>query len=86
MPPIDLSPDELNIVIDYARRKYRAERWPMSPELRPIREVLAKLEPRPEPAPEPRRSPATSAKLPPRRGLYGRKLWPGASKGAEPAA
>jgi hypothetical protein len=35
------------ILIDYARRKYAAERWPRSTELRAVREPIEKLEPMP---------------------------------------
>jgi hypothetical protein len=89
MPPLDLTPDELQILVGYARRKYRAERWPLAYDLRPLREVLAKLAPPPrKPAPEPQRSVSerSAPQMPPHRGMYGRKLWPGRSKRAEPAA
>jgi hypothetical protein len=52
-----LSPDDTQALIDYARRKYAEERWPLSPELRPIREVLEKLDPRPKPEPFPPKKP-----------------------------
>jgi hypothetical protein len=32
-----LSPDEMATLIDYARRKYAEERWPLAPELRRAR-------------------------------------------------
>jgi hypothetical protein len=36
-----------------ARRKYAEKRWPLSPELRPVREALAKLNPQPSSTPQP---------------------------------
>jgi hypothetical protein len=54
MPPIDLSPDELETLADYARKKYASERWPLSIELRPVREILDKVFPRRPPAPSPK--------------------------------
>jgi hypothetical protein len=41
--PTDLTPDEITTLIDYARRKFGEERWPLSPELRPIRLLLEQL-------------------------------------------
>jgi hypothetical protein len=52
MPP-DLTDDETQALIDYARRKFEEKRWPLSPALRPIREVLDKIDPKPEPEPKP---------------------------------
>jgi hypothetical protein len=52
MPP-DLTEDETRTLIDYARRKFAEERWPMSPGLRPIRAIMEKLDPKPEPQPLP---------------------------------
>lgn len=46
-----LSPEEMAILIDYARRKYAEERWPLSPELRAVREAIEKLRPKPPPLP-----------------------------------
>ncbi len=49
-----MPPDETRTLVDYARRKFADERWPLSPALRPVREALEKLdpaEPEPEPAP-----------------------------------
>jgi hypothetical protein len=46
MPEIELSP-EIAAIVDYARRKYAEERWPLSPAMRPLREALAKLDPQP---------------------------------------
>jgi hypothetical protein len=52
----ELSDEETRTLIDYARRKFAEERWPMSPALRPVRAIMEKLDPKPEPAPlsEPR--------------------------------
>jgi hypothetical protein len=47
----ELSEDETRTLIDYARRKFAAERWPLSPSLRPVRAIMEKLDPKPEPAP-----------------------------------
>ena len=51
----ELSDDEVERLINYARHKYAEERWPLSPELRPVREALAKLDTTNEhvPAPNP---------------------------------
>ena len=48
-----LSPDEARRLFDYARRKFKEERFPFSPELRPVREAIGKLEPTPTPRPAP---------------------------------
>jgi hypothetical protein len=42
-----LSGEETRTLIDYARRKFAEERWPMSPALRPVRAVIEKLQPKP---------------------------------------
>ena len=46
-----LSPDENQVLIDYARQRFAEERYPLSPALRPVREALAKLQPVREPPP-----------------------------------
>jgi hypothetical protein len=38
----ELSEDETRTLIDYARRKFAEERWPMSPALRPVRAVMGR--------------------------------------------
>jgi hypothetical protein len=48
-----LSDEETHTLIDYARRKFAEERWPLSPALRPVREIMDKLDPKPEPQPLP---------------------------------
>lgn len=53
MNEIALSAEETAILIAYARRKYAEERWPLSEALRPVREVLGKLDPKPVPLPAP---------------------------------
>jgi hypothetical protein len=52
-PAPNLADDEIARLLDYARRKYAEERWPLSPELRPVREALAKLDAKPAPEPQP---------------------------------
>ncbi len=47
MSDAELSPHELATLIDYARRKYAEERYPLSPELREVRTALLKLRPQP---------------------------------------
>jgi hypothetical protein len=47
MSEIDLTPEETATMIDYARRKYAEERWPLSPELRAVREIVEKLRGKP---------------------------------------
>lgn len=49
-----LSPDEARCLIEYARRKYAEERWPLADALRPVRAAIAKLEPKPEPVAPPK--------------------------------
>jgi hypothetical protein len=49
MPTFELSDDEHAALLSYLRQQLDAERYPLSPALRPIRAVLAKLEP-PKPA------------------------------------
>jgi hypothetical protein len=39
-----LSGDETRTLIDYARRKFAEEHWPMSPELRPVRAIMDNLD------------------------------------------
>jgi hypothetical protein len=41
----------------YAPGKFVAEPYPLAPALRPIREALAKLDPKPKPEPLPPRKP-----------------------------
>jgi hypothetical protein len=48
-----LSEEETRTLIDYARWKFAEERWPLSPALRPVREIMEKLNPKPEPQPFP---------------------------------
>jgi hypothetical protein len=47
----ELSPEEFAAIIAYAGQKFAEERYPLSPGLRPVREALAKLDPKPEPMP-----------------------------------
>ena len=42
-----LTDEETLTLIDYARRKYAEERWPLSADLRQVREALAKLDAQP---------------------------------------
>ena len=51
MEDIELSAEQIALLIDYARRKYAEERYPLSPELRPVREAIQKLRPKPPPLP-----------------------------------
>jgi hypothetical protein len=46
----ELSPEESADLIAYGRQKFAAEHYPLSPALRPVRDALAKLDPKPEPA------------------------------------
>jgi hypothetical protein len=52
----ELSDDETRCLLDYVKRKFAEERWPLSLDLRPVREALAKLDPKPklEPPPPPK--------------------------------
>jgi hypothetical protein len=47
----NLTDDETDVLIAYARRKFAEERYPLAPALRPVREALPKLDPKPEPLP-----------------------------------
>jgi len=47
----ELSDAEFDALIAYARRKYAEERWPLSVDLKPIREVLRKVSSRHAPTP-----------------------------------
>jgi hypothetical protein len=49
----ELSDEETRTLIDYARRKFAEERWPMPPALPPVRLVIEKLDPKPPPASAP---------------------------------
>jgi len=44
---LNLSDEEIHGLIAYARDKFAAEQYPFAPSLRPVREVLAKLDPKP---------------------------------------
>jgi hypothetical protein len=59
MDPAVLSPDDTHALIAYARQKFAEERWP----LRPIREALEKLDPRPEHHPTAPRKPYVPSML-----------------------
>jgi len=48
---LNLTDDEIHGLIDYARGKFAAERYPFAQALKPIRETLAKLDPKPAPEP-----------------------------------
>jgi hypothetical protein len=47
MAQVELSPSEAECLIAHARIKFADERYPLSPALRPIRELLARLDPKP---------------------------------------
>jgi hypothetical protein len=53
-----LSADETAALIDYARRKYAEERWPLAPELHAVREAIEKLRAAPLPTPKPAGEPS----------------------------
>jgi hypothetical protein len=53
----DLSEEDTQALIAYARQKFAEERYPLAPALRPVREALAKLDPKPKPEPLPERTP-----------------------------
>ena len=54
---LDLTDREIHGLIAYARDKFAAEQYPFAPSLRPVPEVLAKLDPKPKPEPLPPRKP-----------------------------
>jgi hypothetical protein len=49
----ELCPEASAALIAYARQKFAEERYPLAPAPRPVREVLAKLDSKPEPVPLP---------------------------------
>ena len=49
---LNLTDGEIHGLIAYARDKFGDERYPFAPALRPTREALAKLDPKPTPATE----------------------------------
>ena len=51
------TPEKTSLVRLYARGKFAAEPYPFALALRPIREALAKLDPKPTPTPLPPRKP-----------------------------
>lgn len=48
---LNLSDDEIEALLAYARDKFEDERYPFAPALRPVRDVLAKIDPKPKPEP-----------------------------------
>ena len=48
---LNLTDEEIAGLIGYAREKFADERYPFAPALRPIRDALTKLDPKPKPAP-----------------------------------
>ena len=48
---LSLTEDEIQGLIAYARDKFATKRYPFAPALRPIREALAKLDPKLIPQP-----------------------------------
>ena len=48
---LNLSDEEIHGLIAYARDKFASEPYPFAPALRPVREALAKLDPKPKPEP-----------------------------------
>jgi hypothetical protein len=44
---MNLSEDEIRHLVSYARGKFETERYPFAPVLKPVREVLAKVDPKP---------------------------------------
>ena len=54
---MNLTNDDIEHLISYARGKFEEERYPFAPALKPVREVLAKLDPEPSLAPLPPKRP-----------------------------
>jgi hypothetical protein len=50
---LTLTEEEIHGLIAYARGKFAAEPYPFAPALRPMREALPKLDPKPTPRPSP---------------------------------
>jgi hypothetical protein len=42
---MSLTDDEIRHLLSYARGKFETERYPFAPALKPVREVLAKVDP-----------------------------------------
>ena len=42
MAELALSDEEIRVLIDYARQRFAKERWPLSPALRLVREIIEK--------------------------------------------
>jgi hypothetical protein len=51
------SPDDIQTLLTYAKRKYAEEQWPDSLALLPVREALERVFPRKEPKPLPPHKP-----------------------------
>ena len=50
---MSLTDDQIRHLVSYARGKFDAERYPFAPALKPVREVLEKVDPKPKPEPPP---------------------------------
>jgi hypothetical protein len=50
----ELNDEEVQRLIDYARRKFAEERYPLAPALRPIRRLMERLGSNPQPMPPPK--------------------------------
>jgi hypothetical protein len=48
---LNLSDEEIHGLVAYARDRFATEQHPFAPALRPVREALAKLDPKPVPPP-----------------------------------
>jgi hypothetical protein len=57
MSDTELSLEDTQALIAYARQKFAEERYPLALPLRPVRDALAKLDPKPTPEPVPERKP-----------------------------
>ena len=53
----NLTDEEIDHLVSYVRCKFEDERYPFAPALRPVREVLSKLDPKPLPNPPSPRKP-----------------------------
>ena len=50
---VELNDDQVQCLINYARRNFAEERYPLAPALRPIRALLERLAPDTAPMPPP---------------------------------
>ncbi len=66
MKQLELSDEEHEALMSFLRRSIEADPYPLAPRLRPLKAILARLDPQPpatEPFPAPKRYPIPSSLL-----------------------